>query len=115
MSGEGSFEPVRFNEFRSITDALLSDRIQATFILAPLAMHLREEGKPVRIVYLGHRAGPPLMPHNRNNTEPTRAHKEKPIPTPSRSSNQYLIIVKPPDARGMSIDDVNFIEMPPPQ
>src|SRR3954470_23052214 len=115
MGGEGSFEPVRFSEFRSITDALLSDDLQATFILAPLAMSLREKGKPIRIVYLGHRDGTAMMVHKDSTIRTIRDLKGKTVAVPSRYSNQYLIIVKALDDLGMSIDDVNVIEMPPPQ
>ena len=32
-------------------------KMPATFILAPMAMALREQGVPIKIVYLGHRDG----------------------------------------------------------
>jgi NitT/TauT family transport system substrate-binding protein len=114
MSGEGMFEPVRFNEFGSIQDAMLSDNLQATFILAPLAMSLRERGAPIRIVYLGHRDGTALMVHRKSDIETIRDLKGKTIAIPSRYSNQYLILFKAMDDRGMSIDDLKIAEMPPP-
>jgi NitT/TauT family transport system substrate-binding protein len=114
MSGEGMFEPVRFSEFRSITDALLSNNLQATFILAPLAMSLRERGAPVRIVYLGHRDGTALMVHKDSDIETIRGLKGKTVAIPSRYSNQYLILFKAMEDRGLSIDDLKTVEMPPP-
>src|SRR3954447_21892797 len=94
MGGEGSFEPVRFSEFRSISDALLSDNLQATFILAPLAMSLRERGAAIRIVYLGHRDGTAMMVRNDSNIHTIRDLKGKTIAFPSKFSNQYLILFK---------------------
>jgi NitT/TauT family transport system substrate-binding protein len=114
MSGEGTFEPVRFSEFRSITDALLSDQLQATFILAPLAMSLRERGAPIRIVYLGHRDGTALMVHKQSSIRRIRDLKGKIVAIPSRYSNQYLILFKALDDLGMSIKDIDTVEMPPP-
>src|SRR5262245_55735451 len=114
MSGEGSFEPVRFSEFRSITDALLSNNLQATFILAPLAMSLRERGAKIKIVYLGHRDGTACMVHRNSNIETIRDLKGKTVAIPSRYSNQYLILFKALDERGMSIDAIKTVEMPPP-
>jgi NitT/TauT family transport system substrate-binding protein len=114
MGGEGTFEPVRFNSFNEIQTALLTDDLQATFILAPLAMKLREDGRPIRIVYLGHRDGTAMMVHKESNIETIRGLKGKTIAVPSKFSNQYLIIVKALDDRGMSIDDVNITEMAPP-
>src|SRR4051794_30742792 len=114
MSGEGIFEPVRFSEFGSIQDALLSDKLQATFILAPLAMSLREKGAPIRIVYLGHRDGTAMMVHKDSDIRSIRDLKGKTVAFPSRYSNQYLILFKALHERGMSIDDITAVEMPPP-
>src|SRR5215211_6729298 len=99
MKGEGTYEPVRFSEFGSIQTALLSDDLQATFILAPLAMKLREDGRPIRIVYLGHRDGTAMMVHKESKIETIRDLKGKTIAVPSKYSNQYLIIVKALDDR----------------
>lgn len=114
MNGEGMFEPIRFSEFRTITDALLSNNLQATFILAPLAMSLKERGAPIRIVYLGHRDGTAMMVHRESAIESIRDLKGKTIAIPSRFSNQYLILFKALDDRGMAISDINTVEMPPP-
>jgi NitT/TauT family transport system substrate-binding protein len=114
MTGEGMFEPVRFMEFRSICDALLSGKLQATFILAPLAMSLRERGAPIRIVYLGHRDGTALMVHKNSGIDKIEDLKGKSVAIPSRFSNQYLILFKALEERGMSIDDIKTVEMPPP-
>ena len=51
------FESQRFSEFPTVIEALKARKIDATFILAPLAMVLREQGVPIHIVYLGHRDG----------------------------------------------------------
>lgn len=115
MNGEGMFEPVRFSEFRSIQDALLSNNLQASFILAPLAMSLRERGAPIRIVHLGHRDGTALMVHRESTIETIRDLKGKTVAIPGRYSNQYLILFKAMDDRGMSIDDLKTVELPPPQ
>src|SRR5688500_912299 len=114
MNGEGMFEPVRFSEFRSIQDALRSGDLQATFILAPLAMRLKERGARIGIVYLGHRDGTALMVHKDSDIEKIRDLKGKTVAIPSRFSNQYLILFKAMEERGMGIDDLKTIEMPPP-
>lgn len=61
MTGDGLLQPQRFSAFPELTEAFLSDNLQATFILAPLAMRLRDQGRPVKIVYLGHRDGTTMM------------------------------------------------------
>jgi NitT/TauT family transport system substrate-binding protein len=114
MRGEGRFEPVRFSEFSSIQDALLSNQLQATFILAPLAMCLRERGAPLRIVYLGHRDGTACMVHKDSPIKRIKDLKGKTVAIPSRYSNQYLILFKAMENCGLSIKDLKTVEMPPP-
>jgi NitT/TauT family transport system substrate-binding protein len=114
MKGEGMFEPVRFNDFGTMQAALLSNQLQATFILAPLAMVLRERGHPIRIVYLGHRDGTALMVHKNSGITKIQHLKGKTIAIPSRYSNQYLILFRALEDRGMSIKDIKVNEMPPP-
>src|ERR1035438_2367358 len=55
-SGE-IFLPRLFQGFPEIKEALISNRIQAAFIVAPLAIALRSQGVPIKVVYLGHRYG----------------------------------------------------------
>jgi NitT/TauT family transport system substrate-binding protein len=114
MSGEGMFEPVRFSEFGSIQHALLSNNLQATFILAPLAMSLKERGSPIRIVYLGHRDGTAMMVHKDSTIETIRDLKGKTVAIPSRYSNQNLILFKALEDRGMLMKEINIVELPPP-
>ena len=114
MQGENSFEPVRFNGFPEMKEAFLSDYMPATFILAPLAMALREQGVPIKIVYLGHRDGTAMMVHKDSHIYRIEDLKGKTIAVPNRFSNQRLLIFKAFKERGMSIKDVTLVEMPPP-
>lgn len=112
--GDGAFEPVRFNGFAEMKEAFMSDHLQATFILAPLAMALREQGVPIKIVYLGHRDGTAMMVHKDSAIHRIEDLRGKTIAVPSRFSNQRLIIYKALKERGMSIADVKLYELPPP-
>jgi NitT/TauT family transport system substrate-binding protein len=114
MQGENSFEPVRFNGWPELKEAFLSDYMPATFILAPLAMELREEGVPIKIVYLGHRDGTAMMVHTNSQIYRIEDLKGKTIAVPNRYSNQRLLIFKALREHGMNIKDVNLVEMPPP-
>jgi len=51
------FESQRFTDFPTVVETVKSGRLDATFMIAPLAMKMREQGVPVRIAYLGHRDG----------------------------------------------------------
>ena len=55
------FESQRFTDFPTIVESIKSGRLEATFMIAPLAMKLREQGVPVKIRYLGHRDGSTVM------------------------------------------------------
>src|SRR6266536_2789289 len=51
IAGESIFTPLRFNGWPELKEAYLSGYTPATFILAPMAMALREQGVPIKIVY----------------------------------------------------------------
>jgi NitT/TauT family transport system substrate-binding protein len=114
MQGQGFYEPVRFNGFPEIKESIVSGHLPATFMLAPLAMKLRQQGVPIKIVYLGHRDGTALMVNKKSNIYTIKDLKGKTIAVPNRFSNQYLIIFKALRENGLSINDVKILEMPPP-
>ena len=113
-SGEGFYEPVRFNGWPELKEAFLAGYTPATFILAPMAMALREEGVPLKIVYLGHRDGTAMMVHKDSRIYRIEDLKGKRVAVPNRFSNQRLLVFKALRDRGMSIKDIELVEMPPP-
>lgn len=114
MVGEGFYEPVRFSGWPELKEAHLSGELPATFILAPMAMALRQQGVKLKIVYLGHRDGTALMVHKDSDIRTFKDLKGKRIGVPNRFSNQRLIIFKALKDNGMTLDDVQLLEMPPP-
>lgn len=114
MEGDGMFEPMKFSGWPELKEAFLSGETRATFILAPMAMKLCEEGVPLKIVYLGHRDGTALMVHKDSGIRSIADLRGKTVAVPNRFSNQRLLIFRALNNAGMSIDDINLIEMPPP-
>jgi NitT/TauT family transport system substrate-binding protein len=114
LKGEGGFEPIRFNGWPELKEAFLSKYTDATFILAPMAMKLREEGIPIKIVYLGHRDGTALMVHKDSGIFRIEDLRGKKVAVPNRFSNQRLLLFKVLKERGMSFKDIELLEMPPP-
>ena len=114
MSGDGTFEPMRFNGWPELKEAFLSHHLQASFILAPMAMALREQGVPIKIVYLGHRDGTTMMVHKDSDIRRIEDLRGKKVAVPNRFSNQRLIIFRAFKERGLNMDDVTLLEMPPP-
>lgn len=115
MEGDGGFEPVRFSGWPELKEAFLSGHLDATFILAPMAMALREQGVPIKIVYLGHRDGTAMMVHKDSAIHAIDDLRGKTIAVPNRFSNQRLIVFRILKQRGISIDEVKMLEMPPPE
>lgn len=114
MKGAGGFEPVRFNGWPELKEAFLSGYTDATFILAPMAMKLREEGVPVKIVYLGHRDGTAVMVHKDSGIYRVEDLRGKRVAVPNRFSNQRLLVFRSLRDRGMSFADIELVELPPP-
>ena len=77
-------------------------------------MKLREQGVPIKIVSLGHRDGTALMVGKDSDILTIADLKGKTIAVPNRYSNQYLILFKALKGVGLTIKDVNIVEMPPP-
>jgi len=108
------FVSQRFTEFPTVVEALKARKLNATFLLAPLAMVLREQGVPIHIVYLGHRDGSTVIVAKNSTAKTIRDLKGKTFARPSRFSNQYLVITKLMEDEGMHPGDINFVDLPPP-
>ncbi len=105
---------MRFHAWPELKEAHISGLTPATFMLAPLAMALRQQGVPVKIVYLGHRDGSALMVRRDSTIYDFKDLKGKRVAIPNRFSNQYLLIFKALKDRGMTLKDLEIVEMPPP-
>jgi NitT/TauT family transport system substrate-binding protein len=109
------FESQRFTDFPTVVETMKSGRLDATFMIAPLAMKLREQGLGVRITYLGHRDGSTVMVRkDLADVKSLRDLKGRTFAIPSKYSNQNLVIRKLMKDEGVSPDDIRFVEMPPP-
>lgn len=110
----GLFEPVRFSGFPELKEAHIAGYTPATFMLAPMAMALRQQGVPVKIVYLGHRDGSALMVRKDSDIRSFQGLRGKRVAVPNRFSNQFLLIRKGLQDNGMKPEDIQLLELPPP-
>jgi NitT/TauT family transport system substrate-binding protein len=108
------FVSERFSDFPTVVEALKARKIDATFILAPLAMVLIEQHVPIKIVYLGHRDGSTVIVRKDSDARSIRDLRGKVFAVPSHFSNQYLVITKLMEDNGMSPDEIEFRDMAPP-
>ena len=103
-----------FQGFPEIKEALISNQMQAAFMVAPMAIALRAQGVPIRIVYLGHRYGSAVVVHKNGAVKSFADLKGKTVAIPSRYSDERLILFRALAANGMDADDLRMVEMAPP-
>ena len=113
MSGH-LFIPRMFQGFPEIKEALISNQMQAGFMVAPMAIALRAQGVPVKIVYLGHRYGSAVTVRKDGPVKKFADLKGKTVAIPSRFSDERLILFRALAANGMSASDIRMVEMAPP-
>jgi NitT/TauT family transport system substrate-binding protein len=107
------FIPRLFQGFPEIKEALMSGRMQAAFMVAPMAIALRAQGVPVKIVYLGHRYGSAVVVRRDGNVRRVSDLRGRVIAIPSRFSDERLIVFKALHDNGMTAKDVHLVEMAP--
>ena len=114
--GKTFFKPMRFNGWPELKEMFIGrpKDMPASFILAPMAIALREQGVKIKIVYLGHRDGSAVVVHKDSGIFQTTDLRGKRIAVPGRYANQRLIVYRELKKAGMTLDDVTLLEMPPP-
>src|SRR5215212_8382886 len=103
-----------FQGFPEIKEALLSNKMQAAFMVAPMAIALRAQGVPIKIVYLGHRYGSAVVVQKDGPVKSVRDLRGRVVAVPSRFSDERLIVFRALAANGIDPKDVHMVEMAPP-
>ncbi len=108
------FESRRYSDWPTLAEDLSTGNLTASFLLAPMAMSLKQRGVPIRVVYLGHRDGTTLMVRADSGITRFDQLRGKRILVPSRYSNQKLWIARLLRENGMTFSDVELSDCPPP-
>jgi NitT/TauT family transport system substrate-binding protein len=108
------FEYSKYSGWPEIKESLMSGRIQAAFMLAPLVMDLTSKKIPVKIVALGHRSGAVIMVRTDSPYKRFTDLTDKRIAIPSRFAVDLLFLRKMLEQEGMHIEQIELVEMPPP-
>ena len=111
---EFAYEYSKYNGWPEVKESLMSGRIQAAYMLAPLVMDLADKKIPVKIVSLGHRSGAVIMVRTDSATQKFRDLAGKRIAIPSRFAVDFLFLRKMLAQEGMTPKDIQIVEMPPP-
>jgi NitT/TauT family transport system substrate-binding protein len=108
------FLPRMFQGFPEIKEALISNKVQAAFIVAPLAIALKSQGVPIKIVYLGHRYGSAVVVQKDGPLKTFADMRGRVIAIPSRFSDERLIVFRAMKAFGIKPGEIKMVEMAPP-
>src|SRR5678816_1975739 len=108
------YEYSKFNGWPEIKESLMTGRIQAAYMLAPLVMDLADKKIPVKIVSLGHRSGAVIMVRTESPYQQFKQLAGKRIAIPSRFAVDFLFLRKMLAQENMTPADVQIIEMAPP-
>ena len=108
------FLPKMFQGFPEIKEALISSKVQAAFIVAPLAVALKSQGVPIRVVYLGHRYGSAVVVQKNGPIKSFADMRGRTIAIPSRFSDERLILFRAMKVFGIKPSEIKMVEMAPP-
>lgn len=108
------FQYEKYSGWPEIKESLMTGRIQAAYMLAPMVMDLADRRFPMKIVSLGHRSGAVIMVRTDSAYKAFKDLKGKRIAIPSRFAVDFLFLRKMLAKEGMSPKDIEIIEMPPP-
>ena len=108
------FLPKMFQGFPEIKEALISNRVQAAFIVAPMAIALRAQGVPIKVVYLGHRYGSAVVVQKDGPIKTFADMRGRVIAIPSRFSDERLILFRAMKVFGIKPGEIKMVEMAPP-
>lgn len=112
--GSPPFTFAKFSGWPEVKESLITGRIQAAYMLAPLVMDLVDSRIPLRIVSLGHRSGAVIMVRTDSNYRTFADLRGKCIAIPSRFAVDFLFLRKMLARASMSPKEVSLIEMAPP-
>ena len=109
-----AFEYNKYNGWPEIKESLMTGRIQAAYMLAPLVMDLTTKKIPLKIVSLGHRSGAVIMVRSDSPYQSFKQLSGKRIAIPSRFAVDFLFLRKMLAQEGMTATEIEIVEMPPP-
>jgi NitT/TauT family transport system substrate-binding protein len=104
----------KYSGWPEVKESLMSGRISAAYMLAPLVMDLADKKIPVKIVSLGHRSGAVIMVRTDSPYQHFSQLRGKQIAIPSRFAVDFLFLRKMLAQEGMTPRDIQIVEMPPP-
>lgn len=106
-------ELVKFSSWPDLIDALNAGQIDGASVLMQLAMQAKSIGVDIKAVALGHRDGNVII--SDNDVETVADLKDTTFAIPHTHSAHHLLINELLKEEGLAYDDVDLVEMPPPE
>jgi NitT/TauT family transport system substrate-binding protein len=114
-AGPGArFTYSKYSGWAELKESLMTGRIPAAYMLAPLVMDLADSRIPLKIVSLGHRSGASIMVRSDSPLRRFSDLKGKSVAIPSRFAVDYLFLRKMLAREHMTVRDIDIVEMAPP-
>ncbi len=107
------FNAMKFSSFAEMGEALRNGDIQVAFIIAPLAIVLKQQGEDVKVVYIGNRHESTLVADRKLNVRKFADLEGKTVAVPMRFSGHNLGVLEQIERHGMQ-GRINVVEMNPP-
>jgi NitT/TauT family transport system substrate-binding protein len=108
------FLPRLFQGFPEIKEGLISNKVQAAFIVAPMAIALKAQGVPIKVVYLGHRYGSAVVVRKGGPVKTFTDLRGRTVAIPSRFSDERLLLFRAMKVWGIKPGEIKMVEMAPP-
>lgn len=113
-SGDGvRFLAVKFASFAEMAESLRNGQIDAGFMIAPLAIVLRQQGEDVKIIAIGNRHESTLVARKELNVKTVHDLIGKTVAIPMRFSGHNLSMLKLIEENGLQ-GQIKVVEMNPP-
>jgi NitT/TauT family transport system substrate-binding protein len=106
-------ELVKYGSWPELLDALNTGRVDAASVLIELAMKAKAQGIGLTAVALGHTDGNVIVVTPDINS--AKDLKGKTLAIPHRASSHHILLQEALAKDGLTIDDVNVVEMAPPE
>lgn len=106
-------ELVKFSSWPDLIDALNAGQIDGASVLMQLAMQAKDIGIDLKAVALGHRDGNVII--SANDIHEVSDLIDTTFAIPHTHSAHHLLINELLQEEGLMYDDVNLVEMPPPE
>jgi NitT/TauT family transport system substrate-binding protein len=111
-AGNYRFIAVKFTSFAEMAEALRNGHIDAAFMIAPLAIVLKQQGENVKIVYIGNRHESTLVVRKGLNITQIEGLTGKTLAVPMRYSGHYLETMRLMDENSIT-PAIKIVEMNP--